>query len=98
MKRITITFSARAAESLYSSLPDAKFSDQTGLVNWQRAVKSETEITYMKRAGKVIEGVYQRVMQVAEPGMRKNELVAEIYHAGVRVMRVIMVIMPLLFL
>ena len=58
-------FSARAAESLYSSLPNAKFSDQTGLVNWQRAVKSETEITYMKRAGKVIEGVYQRVMQVA---------------------------------
>ena len=71
-------FSARAAESLYSSLPDAKFSDQTGLVNWQRAVKSETEITYMKRAGKVIEGVYKRVMEVAEPGMGKNELVAEI--------------------
>jgi len=61
-------FSARAAESLYSSLPDATFSDHTGLVNWQRAVKSETEITYMKRAGKVIEGVYERVMQVAEPG------------------------------
>ena len=40
-------FSARAAESLYSSLPDAIFSDQTGLVNWQRAVKSDTEITYM---------------------------------------------------
>ena len=77
-------FSARAAESLYSSLPDATFSDQTGLVNWQRAVKSETEITYMKRAGKVIEGVYERVMQVAEPGMRKNDLVAEIYHAGVK--------------
>ena len=71
-------FSARAAESLYSSLPNAKFSDQTGLVNWQRAVKSETEITYMKRAGKVIEGVYKRVMEVAEPGMRKNELVTEI--------------------
>ena len=40
-------FSARAAESLYSSLPSASFSDQTGLVNWQRAVKSETEITYI---------------------------------------------------
>ena len=77
-------FSARAAESLYSSLPSATFSDQTGLVNWQRAVKSETEITYMKRAGKVIEGVYERVMAVAEPGMRKNDLVAEIYHAGVQ--------------
>ena len=28
----------------------------------------------MKRAGKVIEGVYERVMEVAEPGMRKNDL------------------------
>ncbi|MGE4594533.1 MAG: M24 family metallopeptidase, partial [Gammaproteobacteria bacterium] len=75
-------FSARAAESLYQCLPEARFSDQTGLVNWQRAVKSATELTYMRRAGKVIEGVYQRVMEVAKPGMRKNELVAEILHAG----------------
>jgi len=77
-------FSARAAESLYSCLPDSTFIDQTGLVNWQRAVKSEAEIIYMKRAGKVIEGVYERVMKVAEPGMRKNDLVAEIMHAGVQ--------------
>jgi ectoine hydrolase len=75
-------FSARAAESLYQCLPEASFSDQTGLVNWQRAVKSETELTYMRRAGKVIEGVYERVMAVAEPGMGKNQLVAEIMHAG----------------
>jgi len=76
-------FSARAAESLYACMLEASFCDQTGLVNWQRAVKSETELTYMRRAGKVIEGVYQRVMEVAEPGMQKNELVAEILHAGV---------------
>ncbi|MDC9720762.1 MAG: M24 family metallopeptidase [Gammaproteobacteria bacterium] len=75
-------FSARAAESLYSSLPHAQFSDQTSLVNWQRAVKSATEIIYMQRAGKVIEGVYERIMQVAHVGMRKNDLVAEIMHAG----------------
>jgi ectoine hydrolase len=77
-------FSARAAESLYSQLPEAIFSDQTGLVNWQRAVKSSTEVKYMKYAGKVIEGVYERVMEVAKPGMRKNELIAEIMHAGVQ--------------
>ena len=83
-------FSARAAESLYSSLPDAIFSDQTGLVNWQRAVKSDTEITYMRRAGKVIEGVYERVMKVAKPGMRKNDLVAEIMHAGAKAIKATM--------
>lgn len=76
-------FTARAAESLYTNLPDAKFVDTTALVNWQRAVKSPAELKYMQRAGKVIEKVYQRIMEVAEPGMRKNALVAEILHAQV---------------
>ncbi len=75
-------FSARAMESLYTTLPDAKFVDSTALVNWQRAVKSPQEIEYMSRAGKVIEYTYERIMEVAEPGMRKNELVAEILHAS----------------
>lgn len=75
-------FSARAMESLTYSLPDAQFQDATGLVNWQRAIKSPQEIIYMQRAGQVIEQVYTRIMQVAKPGMRKNELAAEILHAG----------------
>lgn len=75
-------FSARAAESLYAALPEAQFSDATALVNWQRAVKSVQEIEYMRRAGEIIEQVYTRVLEVAEPGMRKNALVAEIFHAA----------------
>jgi ectoine hydrolase len=75
-------FSARAMETLAANLPDAEFTDATALVNWQRAVKSEQEIAYMKQAGKIIEKVYQRILEVAKPGMRKNELAAEILHAG----------------
>lgn len=75
-------FSAKAAESLYKKLPEARFVDATALVNWQRAVKSEQELKYMHRAGRIIEKVYERVMEVAEPGMRKNELAAEILHAA----------------
>jgi ectoine hydrolase len=77
-------FSARAAESLYTSLPQAHFSDATALVNYERAVKSETELHYMRAAGKIIEGVYQHVINIARPGMRKNELIAEILHAQIR--------------
>lgn len=77
-------FSASALEALYSSLADAEFTNATALVNWQRAVKSPTEIELMRRAGKVVEGVYQRVLEVAQPGMRKNELAAEILHAGAK--------------
>ena len=75
-------FSAKAMESLSISLPDARFKDATALVNWQRAVKSQRELEYMRRAGSIIEKVYTRIMQVAKPGLRKNELVAEIQHAG----------------
>lgn len=75
-------FSARAAETLYAELPRAHFDDATALVNWQRAVKSSQEIEYMRNAGRVIETVYERIMSVAEPGMRKNDLVAEIQHAA----------------
>ncbi len=76
-------FSARAAETLYAELPGARFEDATGLVNWQRAVKSPQEIAYMRRAGLIIEQVYARIMEVARPGLRKNELVAEIQHAAI---------------
>ena len=43
-------FSAAAYASLVGHLPNARFVDATGLVNWQRAVKSPTEIEYMRRA------------------------------------------------
>lgn len=76
-------FSARAAESLYARLPDTHFTDATALVNWQRAVKSDIELSYMRGAGKIIEAVYQHIMNIARPGMRKNELVAEILHAQI---------------
>jgi len=77
-------FSAAAMRSLRINLPDATFIDATYLVNWQRAVKSETEILYMRCAARVIEKVYDRLLEVAEPGMRKNDLVAEIYHATIK--------------
>ena len=77
-------FSAAAWEVLKRELPDTRFSDQTGLVNWQRAVKSETEITYMRRAARIVEAMHEMIVERAEPGMRKNDLAAEIYHTGIQ--------------
>lgn len=77
-------FSASAAESLYRNLPQAEFVDATSLVNWQRAIKSPAEISYMKKAGKVIQSVYQKIRQLDIAGMRKNDLVAEILYAGTK--------------
>lgn len=76
-------FSAAAYNTLRAKLPNTKFIDATGLVNWQRAVKSPTEIIYMKRAATIVEAMHRRIVEIVEPGMRKNDLVAEIYHKAI---------------
>jgi ectoine hydrolase len=77
-------FSAAAFASLTRHLPNARFTDSGSLVNWQRAVKSETELAYMRIAGRIVEAMHQRILDTVEPGMRKNDLVAEILDAGIR--------------
>lgn len=77
-------FSAAAFASLQQNLPNAKFVDTTGLVNWQRAVKSELELQYMRIAARFVERMHKRIYEKAEPGLRKCDLVAEIYDAGLR--------------
>ncbi len=77
-------FSAAAFASLQGNLPNAVFGDATGLVNWQRAVKSDKELEYMRRAARIVEAMHERIVEKIEPGMRKCDLVAEIYDAGIR--------------
>lgn len=77
-------FTAAAYASLVKHLPNARFKDAQGLVNWQRAVKSKTELDYMRRAGRIVEAMHRRIVEKVEPGIRKSDLVAEIYDAGIR--------------
>jgi ectoine hydrolase len=77
-------FSAKAYESLLTCNPKARFADATGLVNWRRAIKSEAEITFIRRAAAIVTAMHARILEVAEPGMRKNDLVAEITATGIR--------------
>ena len=77
-------FSAAAFASLQKHLPNARFVDATALVNWQRAVKSPTEIDYMRKAARIVEAMHKRIVDKIEVGMRKCDLVAEIYDAGTR--------------
>lgn len=74
-------YSAKAHEVLLTGLPS--LGDATGLVNWCRAIKSETEIEYMKRAAKIVEHMHARILETAEPGLKKHLLVAEIYKSGI---------------
>ncbi len=76
-------FSARAYQCLIGALPRATFVDATGLVNWQRAVKSPREIEYMRIAARIVERMHAAIVDKVEPGLRKNELVAEIYRQAI---------------
>ncbi len=76
-------FSASCLESLQRNLVQANFVDSTGLVNWQRTVKSPRELEFMRKASRIVEKMHARIFEVMEPGMRKNDLVAEIYHSGI---------------
>ncbi|EDZ44747.1 ectoine utilization protein EutD [Rhodobacterales bacterium Y4I] len=77
-------FTAAAYASLQKHLPNARFADANALVNWQRAVKSEAELACMRQAGQIVGRMHQRIFERVEPGMRKCDLVAEIYDAGLR--------------
>ncbi|MFV0299558.1 MAG: ectoine hydrolase DoeA, partial [Paracoccus sp. (in: a-proteobacteria)] len=77
-------YSARAHERLQAGLPEARFTDATALVNWQRAVKSPAELDCMRKAARIVERMHRRIAETVEVGMRKCDLVAEIYDAGLR--------------
>ncbi|MGC1486378.1 MAG: aminopeptidase P family N-terminal domain-containing protein, partial [Albidovulum sp.] len=59
-------FSAAAFAALTTHLPNAKFTDATALVNWQRAVKSETELDYMRTAGRIVGRMHERIFDKIE--------------------------------
>ena len=77
-------FSAAAFASLRRGLPDARLVDATGLANRQRAVKSEAELGCMRTAARIVERMHARVLEKIEPGLRKCDLVAEVYDAALR--------------
>ena len=76
-------YSAKAHAVLVAELPQAQMQDATALVNWQRLVKSEDEIAFVRKAARISEKVMATAIERAAPGVRKNDLVADIYHAGI---------------
>ncbi|TDQ62154.1 ectoine hydrolase [Maritalea mobilis] len=72
-------FSAKAYLTLTHELPDAVFVDATSLVNWQRLVKSDDEIAYMRKAARISEKIIDGIVERVEPGVRKSDIVGQIY-------------------
>lgn len=77
-------FNARWLEELQQAIPNKDFLDCSLLVNWVRSIKSEAEIKYMMRAGKIAELAMQAAVDNISPGVRECDAVAEVYRAQIR--------------
>lgn len=77
-------YSAKAHAVLAQELPQAQLTDATALVNWQRLIKSEDEIAFIRKAASISDKVMQTALDRAEPGVPKNAVVADIMQAGIR--------------
>ncbi len=77
-------YTAKAHAVLTAEMPDARFVDATALVNWCRAVKSDEELAFMRKAAGISEKIVDGLLDRIEPGVPKNEVVAEIYRDAIR--------------
>lgn len=77
-------FSAKAYEVMQTELGDAKFVDATYLVNWQRSVKSDEELSFMHKAARIAEKVVDGYLERVEPGVQKNHIAADIFRDAIR--------------
>jgi len=77
-------FSAKAFLTMQEELPQAVFVDATALVNWQRGIKSDEELVFMRRAARISEKIIDGIFDRIRPGMRKTDLVADIYADAIR--------------
>jgi ectoine hydrolase len=71
-------FSAKAYTTLCKAFGESRLIDSTGLVNWQRSVKSAAEVAFIRKAAKIVDAMHARVFELVEPGLPKNVLAAEI--------------------
>ncbi len=76
-------YSAASHRILQNAFGDAAILDATGLVNWQRAVKSDAEVEMMRKAGRLTAHMHQVLRDAFREGLPKNQLVAEVQVAGI---------------
>lgn len=74
---------ARVAEALAAGLSASSLVDASLLVDRIRLIKSETEISYLRRAAGIAELEQRAALAAIRPGATENEIAAAIFQAGV---------------
>ena len=76
-------YTARAHAHFIEGVPDAKVGDSKQLVNWERLVKSDAELVYMREAGAICTAAMDCAIEKVAPGVAQYEVIAEVYRAQV---------------
>jgi ectoine hydrolase len=76
-------FNARMYMTLSTELPQAKLMDGTNLVNWIRAVKSLSEIEYMRQASQICQSVMQTAVDEIDVGVWEKDVAAKVSAAQI---------------
>jgi Xaa-Pro aminopeptidase len=76
-------YTARWHQILTSELGDARFSDNTLLVNWCRLKKSDQEIHYLMQAGEIAAAALQAAVDACDVGVRQSDVMGELYKVTV---------------
>lgn len=77
-------FTHRCYVELEKALPKAKFRDGNILVNRVRMIKSDKEIEFMKKAGKIAEKVMEAGIDAVNVGVRECDAAANISYAQIK--------------
>lgn len=77
-------FTGRSYVELTGALPNATFSDANTLVNWVRVVKSDAEVDFIKRAGRIAVQVMDTAIESIKVGVRECDAAAAIAHTQYR--------------
>lgn len=77
-------FTAKNYFELARNLPNVRFVDGTTLVNWVRFIKSDREISFIKRAANIVtQAMYEGINKV-NVGVRECDVVADIMSQQIR--------------
>ncbi|MQA84607.1 MAG: M24 family metallopeptidase [Streptosporangiales bacterium] len=80
----TMFFPPRIVRGLMEEVHNVEWADASGLVEQLRAVKSPTELTWVRAAALASDEAMRAGIEAARPGVSEREIAAAVYHQLVR--------------
>jgi ectoine hydrolase len=74
-------YSAECHNRLILGCPNAKFYNSNLLVNWERLIKSDNEINYMRDASMLVQLGMKKAYEKIKPGIRQNQVSGQIQNS-----------------